>query len=264
MSSMTSSAMTTSRICENAEECVAYAQLGEPARLSRYNDDEVCSACRERRLDAEVAAASEVPRRRYGTGSIYQQPTGGWRGRYTDKNGRRCSISAPTREEVEARLAAAVAERGRSKKREEHVAEANGGPAVRQMLEQMMETLVAAESVGVLAQLQETQKALAETLERAQELLVRLEKATGKLEAKEGRPCVRAARPRAERQGGGHERHYTVQEAASLVCIHPDHVYKMIKAGEMHAVKFGPRRTRIPESSLRVWMEQRTAEYGAA
>jgi excisionase family DNA binding protein len=60
------------------------------------------------------------------------------------------------------------------------------------------------------------------------------------------------------------EKHYTVQDVASLLSIHPDNVYKMIKDGEMRAVKFGPRRTRIPESSLRAWMEERTADYDTA
>jgi hypothetical protein len=62
MSSTVSAAITSSRRCENGETCVAYAQLGEPAKLSRYNDGETCSACNERRLDAEVAGASEPPR----------------------------------------------------------------------------------------------------------------------------------------------------------------------------------------------------------
>jgi excisionase family DNA binding protein len=59
---------------------------------------------------------------------------------------------------------------------------------------------------------------------------------------------------------GAIEKHYTVVEASALLSIHPDNVYKMITAGEMHAVKFGPRRIRIPESSLRAWMEARMAE----
>jgi excisionase family DNA binding protein len=60
------------------------------------------------------------------------------------------------------------------------------------------------------------------------------------------------------------EKHYTVQDVASLLAIHPDNVYKMIKTGELHAVKFGARRTRIPESSLRAWMEERMADCDTA
>jgi excisionase family DNA binding protein len=269
MSSMMSAAITSSRRCENGETCVAYAQLREPAKLFRYNEEDICSACRERRLDAEVAGASEESReeprrRRYGAGTIYRQPTGSWRARYNDKDGGRCSISGPTREEVEAKLVAAVAERDRSKKKEEYVAERNGGTAMRRMLEQMMETLMAGEVARVLAQAQETQKALAEILERAEEAVVRLEEAADRLEAKEELLSRGGALRHDERQGGSPERHYTVGEAADLLGMHPESLRREIRAGAIRAEKLSARRTRISTSQLRGFVERRGQEYGAA
>ncbi len=57
------------------------------------------------------------------------------------------------------------------------------------------------------------------------------------------------------------EKLYSVREVADLLSIHSDNVYNMIKRGEMYAIRLGPRRTRIPESALREWMEARKAEH---
>jgi hypothetical protein len=55
--------------CSNGASCVAYATLGEPARLSRSNPGPRCFACEERRVAAElgaVAARSSDERQRKG------------------------------------------------------------------------------------------------------------------------------------------------------------------------------------------------------
>jgi hypothetical protein len=40
------------RLCANNERCVAFAQLGEPAKLSRSNTGRVCFRCSEHEMDA--------------------------------------------------------------------------------------------------------------------------------------------------------------------------------------------------------------------
>jgi hypothetical protein len=42
------------RLCANNERCVAFAQLGEPAKLSRSNTGRVCFRCSERKMDADL------------------------------------------------------------------------------------------------------------------------------------------------------------------------------------------------------------------
>jgi hypothetical protein len=42
------------RLCANNECCVAFAQLGEPAKLSRSNTGRVCFRCSERKMDADL------------------------------------------------------------------------------------------------------------------------------------------------------------------------------------------------------------------
>jgi len=44
--------------CSNAENCVAYAALGEPSRLSRSNPGTRCFACEERRVASELKIAT--------------------------------------------------------------------------------------------------------------------------------------------------------------------------------------------------------------
>jgi hypothetical protein len=42
------------RLCANGTVCVAYAALGQPAKLSRSNRAKVCFRCEERRVDARL------------------------------------------------------------------------------------------------------------------------------------------------------------------------------------------------------------------
>jgi hypothetical protein len=42
------------RLCANGTACVAYAALGQPAKLSRSNRAKVCFRCEERRVDARL------------------------------------------------------------------------------------------------------------------------------------------------------------------------------------------------------------------
>ena len=42
------------RLCANNECCVAFAQLGEPAKLSRSNAGRVCFRCSEREMEAAL------------------------------------------------------------------------------------------------------------------------------------------------------------------------------------------------------------------
>jgi excisionase family DNA binding protein len=203
MSSMMSATMTSRRVCENAEACVAYARLGEPAKLSKGNADPICFACQERRLDEEVANPRPVrgrDRRPNGAGSIYREHSGRLRGSYTDKTGKRRYISGETRQEVEAALAAALTDM-RTPDERSGMETTNGN----------------------------------------------------------GNGGFRAEEPAAARI----EKHYTVQQVAGLLSIHRDNVYKMINAGDMGAVKFGPRRVRVPESSLRAWMEEHQREHAS-
>ena len=42
------------RLCVNGKDCVAFFQLGEPARLSRSNTGWLCFRCSERKVDADL------------------------------------------------------------------------------------------------------------------------------------------------------------------------------------------------------------------
>ncbi len=44
--------------CSNGENCVAYAALGEPSKLSRSNTGTRCFACEERRVASELKIAT--------------------------------------------------------------------------------------------------------------------------------------------------------------------------------------------------------------
>jgi excisionase family DNA binding protein len=57
------------------------------------------------------------------------------------------------------------------------------------------------------------------------------------------------------------EKLYTVRQAAELLGMHPESVYREIRAGNIRVEKLGPRRTRIPESELARFVEERTAKY---
>jgi hypothetical protein len=106
--------ITADRRCANGGRCIAYAALGEPAKLSRYNEDDICSACNERRLDDVVVPNEPVRPRRtpHGTGpKPYLRPDGRWCARYFDKDGRRRSVYARSRETAQVKLVAALAER---------------------------------------------------------------------------------------------------------------------------------------------------------
>ena len=45
------------RLCARGEGCVAYPQLGQPAKLSKSNTASVCFACRDKALDQKLEAA---------------------------------------------------------------------------------------------------------------------------------------------------------------------------------------------------------------
>jgi hypothetical protein len=47
-------AVVKKRLCANGTACVAYAALGQPAKLSRSNRAKVCFRCEERRVDARL------------------------------------------------------------------------------------------------------------------------------------------------------------------------------------------------------------------
>ena len=46
------------RLCANGAVCVAYASLGQPAKLSRNNHSTFCFRCEERRIDAKLASGT--------------------------------------------------------------------------------------------------------------------------------------------------------------------------------------------------------------
>ena len=49
--------MTAAKHCANGESCAAYAKLGGPSKLSRYNPEPLCGEC----LLARRAARSAPP-----------------------------------------------------------------------------------------------------------------------------------------------------------------------------------------------------------
>ncbi len=58
------------------------------------------------------------------------------------------------------------------------------------------------------------------------------------------------------------EKLYSVREAADLLSMHPESVYREIRSGELRAEKLGPRRTRIPESELLRFRRERARLFG--
>jgi excisionase family DNA binding protein len=58
------------------------------------------------------------------------------------------------------------------------------------------------------------------------------------------------------------EKLYTVRQAAELLGMHPESVYREIRADNIRVEKLGPRRTRIAESELARFVAERTREYG--
>lgn len=51
------------RYCVRGEQCAHYAELGEPAKLSRYNDDDTCERCRGVESDNPAEEGSSQPRK---------------------------------------------------------------------------------------------------------------------------------------------------------------------------------------------------------
>ncbi len=47
------------RLCARGRACVAFSQLGQPAKLSKSNTSSVCFACRDRALDRKLEAAQK-------------------------------------------------------------------------------------------------------------------------------------------------------------------------------------------------------------
>src|SRR5215212_4252211 len=47
------------RLCARGRACVAFSQLGQPAKLSKSNTASVCFACRDRALDRKLEAAQQ-------------------------------------------------------------------------------------------------------------------------------------------------------------------------------------------------------------
>jgi hypothetical protein len=64
---VTTQARWSTRWCESGDKCVAAPALGGPARLSHSNTGRLCYACRERRIDEQLAPPSEVGRTYMGT-----------------------------------------------------------------------------------------------------------------------------------------------------------------------------------------------------
>jgi excisionase family DNA binding protein len=55
---VTSHVSKKQRLCANGAVCVAYASLGQPAKLSRNNRSAFCFRCEERRIDAKLASGT--------------------------------------------------------------------------------------------------------------------------------------------------------------------------------------------------------------
>src|SRR5919106_3782940 len=45
------------RLCARGRACVAFSQLGQPAKLSKSNTASVCFACRDKAVDQKLLAA---------------------------------------------------------------------------------------------------------------------------------------------------------------------------------------------------------------
>jgi excisionase family DNA binding protein len=54
------------------------------------------------------------------------------------------------------------------------------------------------------------------------------------------------------------EEHLTVEEVASRLKFSTPTVRRLLRTGELAGVKFGPRQWRIPESSVRAYVEHNT------
>jgi excisionase family DNA binding protein len=91
--------------------------------------------------------------------------------------------------------------------------------------------------------------------------LGQLKETLGKLEARE-EPLSRGAPRSAERQGGRPEKHYSVNEAADLLGMHPETLRREIRAGNIRVEKLGARRTRIAESEHSRFVRERAERYG--
>lgn len=48
----------SARYCSKGEHCTQYATLGQPAKLSQYNEESICERCREQARNAELATSS--------------------------------------------------------------------------------------------------------------------------------------------------------------------------------------------------------------
>jgi hypothetical protein len=92
----------TKRQCASGTACAAYAKLGGPAKLSRYNPETVCSECLLARRAARSAAEAEVE------GTIHERKDGRWEARYYDAAGIRQSIYGGSQATVHVKLVAAL------------------------------------------------------------------------------------------------------------------------------------------------------------
>ncbi len=52
--------LTESRLCGMGQQCTQYPELGHAAKLSRYNEESICEACRRTGYRAAVAGAEHV------------------------------------------------------------------------------------------------------------------------------------------------------------------------------------------------------------
>lgn len=60
------------------------------------------------------------------------------------------------------------------------------------------------------------------------------------------------------------EQHYSVKTVAELLDIHEERLRRLIRDGELCAVKLSDRRTRIPESELKRWIAQRRSNVASS
>ena len=60
------------------------------------------------------------------------------------------------------------------------------------------------------------------------------------------------------------EEHYTVEETAARLKFSTPTVRRLLRAGEIDGVKFGPRQWRITETAIRQYIERHTQKPIAA
>jgi len=284
--------MTAAKHCANGESCAAYAKLGGPAKLSRYNPEDVCGECL---LASRVARAARSAAEGEDTVSVATVSSSGWpkpkikacacrycerpgteasgalKGRICEEHAeherawckmRRCYRRVKTFEKALDK-AVEAGDEGTShrwlkllRRAEEHWIESEAR-------EQIACLVLAGESTeGVkrydtpYARWISERTRLAKPPKHSPNGAAKREKRpAGGVRAKTSpaRTPEDAAPAKQITEG---QRWATVSEVARRLAVHPKTVYEWIRVGELGATKFGPQTTRVRVSELERFEEE--------